>query len=118
MPFKIQWVKKKKKDIKEKQYKDFSKRIVNRVSLLSFLVIAFICYEVHITQDMTVATSIIDGAFGLLKVVVTAYMVRALFKDKANVDVFFSEQLSKLKKKFGDDFVQDKVEGVDTNILS
>jgi hypothetical protein len=110
-----------KRDPKRKRkrpYVDFSKKIVNRIFCLSIIILIFICYEIHNSQDLSSLQYLIDGLCGLLKVVVAAYMVRALFKDKANVDLFFSENMSKLKQKFGDDFIQDKVDGVNTNILN
>jgi len=104
-------------DIDNSKYKDFSKKIVNHIELIGIAVLGFCCYEIHITGDMTALPNLIDGIVRLTYIVVASYMVRALFKDKANIDIFFSAQLSKLKKKFGDNFVQDKVEGIDTNII-
>lgn len=109
--------KKSEESINDKKYKDFSKKIVSHIELIGVGVLGFCCYEIHITGDMTALPNLIDGIVRLTYVVVASYMVRALFKDKAWIDIFFSEQLSKLKKKYGDDFVQDKVEGVDTNII-
>lgn len=84
------------------------------VMVSAFLV--FVCYEVHLTSDLSSIGYIATGVLVCLGMVVNAYMKRAYQKDLVELELEKTKQLTALKKKYGEDFIYERVDDVDFSV--
>lgn len=122
MPFKIQWVKKKKKEKKEKVHIDYSKKLVGIVLAHIFIItdvfLVFCCYEMHKLQDLSSLSYIAPVIFGAFSITVSAalgfYNWRASQNDFMKIEIEKTKQLSELKEKYGDNFTYMETQEIET----
>ena len=91
---------------------EFSKISVSMAFLLSFGFIIFVCYEMHIQQNLEPVSYIGAGVLLCLAIIVRAYMKRAYQKDLADIEIEKTKRLTAIKKEAGDDFVYERIEDV------
>ena len=119
MPFKIQWVKKKKK---EKAHVDYSKKLVGIVLAHIFIItdvfLIFCCYEMHSLEDLSALSYIAPVIFGAFSITVSAalgfYNWRASQNDFMKIEIEKTKQLSELKEKYGDNFTYTETKEIET----
>lgn len=91
---------------------EFSKICVTISFILSIIFIIFVCYEMHIQNNLEPVSYIGGGILLCLAIIVRAYMKRAYQKDLAMIEIKKAEALSNLKTKHGDNFILEPVEDV------
>ena len=101
---------------KPRRHIEFSKLCVSAVCLLCVAFIVFVCYEIHITGDLSAVSYIATGILVCLGLVVNAYMKRAYQKDLVELELEKAKRLTALKKKHGDDFVYERIDDVDLGV--
>jgi len=91
---------------------EFSKKVTIAALLLAWFFIVFVCYEMHITQNLEPVAYIGAGIVIMLAICVKAYMKRAYQADLVNMKVDQSRKLSELKIKYGENFVYENIEDI------
>ena len=91
---------------------EFSKISVAMAFLLAFGFVIFVCYEMHIQQNLEPVSYIGAGVLLCLAIIVRAYMKRAYQKDLADIEIEKTRRLTEIKKEAGDDFVYERIEDV------
>lgn len=91
---------------------EFSKICVAISFVLSIAFIVFVCYEMHIQNNLDPVSYLGGGILLCLAIIVRAYMKRAYQKDLAMIEIKKSDALSDLKTKHGDNFIFEPVEDV------
>ena len=97
-----------KKDTKKKtakQKKGTSKKITYWMFAIAVAFMIFVCYEMHILQDLTPIEYVADIIKVALPIGIIAYMWRAVMEDKMELQLMYNEELSKGKVKYGDNYV-------------
>lgn len=96
-----------------KNKKPYSKCITTAIIALAYLFIIFACYEMHRLSDLSPIAYIGAGIVALLAITVRAYMKRAVQEDLTKIKLEQVEGMSKLKKEYGDDFVNEDLADID-----
>ena len=105
-----------KADTARKPHFEFSKFCVVVVLMLCACFLWFTCYEIHMTGDLSAVGYIATGVLVCLGIIVNAYMKRAYQKDLVNLEIEKAKKLTVLKKKYGDDFVYERIDDVDLSV--
>lgn len=101
---------------KKRWHIECSKLCVWCVLLLVFAFLVFVCYEVHLTGDLSAIGYIAAGILVCLGLVVKAYMKRAYQKDLVELELEKTRYLTVLKKKYGEDFVYERIDDIDLSV--
>ena len=91
---------------------EFSKKVTIASVILAYLFVIFVCYEIHIQQNLEPIAYIGSAIVIMLSICVRAYMKRAYQQDVIHMKVDQARKLSQLKQEYGDDFIYENVEDV------
>ena len=100
-------------ETKKRRHIECSKLCLWCVLLLVCAFLVFVCYEVHLTGDLSAIGYIAAGVLVCLGLVVKAYMKRAYQKDLVELELEKTKRLTALKKKYGEDFVYERIDDID-----
>lgn len=101
---------------KKRWHIECSKLCVWCTLLLTAAFLLFVCYEVHHTGDLSAIGYVAAGVLICLGLVVNAYMKRAYQKDLVELELEKAKRLTVLKKKYGDDFVYERIDDVNLSV--
>lgn len=101
---------------KSKFHIDTSKLLVYFAFALACGFVIFCCFEMHRLQDLTPVAYLGAGMLVLLGFVVKSYMVRAAAKDMSQIKMIETAELSKLRKKYGDNYQEGNVNPPDLTV--
>lgn len=91
---------------------EFSKKVTVASVILAYLFVIFVCYEIHIQQNLEPIAYIGSAIVLMLGICVRAYMKRAYQQDLTYMKVNQARMLSELKQQYGDDFVYENIDDV------
>ena len=95
---------------KIRQKKENSKKITDWIFYITIGFFIFVCYMMYKTEDLSSVEYLADVLKGALMIGIPAYMYRAVMTDKMEVELKYTEEVSKMKKTYGDDFVFEKLD--------
>lgn len=98
---------------KIKQKKGTSKKITYWIFYISVAFMTFVCYEMHVLQDLTPIEYVADIIKISLPIGIIAYVFRAVMEDKMELQLKYNEELSKGKIKYGDNYVIEELDEPD-----
>ena len=93
-----------------KQKKGTSKKITYWMFAIAVAFMIFVCYEMHILQDLTPIEYVADIIKVALPIGIIAYMWRAVMEDKMELQLIYNEELSKGKQKYGDNYIIEELD--------
>lgn len=100
--------------------REFSKILTTIVltvfSLLAWAFVIFVCYEMHIQEDLSPVADLGPPIVGIPAAIVALYMWRAKAKSKTDLEWEQTKQLTKLKEKSPTAFTRGGV-GTDETII-
>ena len=101
--------------------REYSKIITSIVltvfSLLAWGFVVFVCYEMHIQEDLSPVADLGPTIVGIPAAIVARYMWRAKAKSKTDLEWEQAKQLTKLKEKYPAAFTRGEV-GMDETIIT
>lgn len=98
---------------KTTQKKGTSKKITYYIFYISVAFMAFVCYEMHILQDLSPIEYVADIIKIALPIGIIAYMFRAVMEDKMELQLKYNEELSRGKIKYGDNYIIEELDEPD-----
>ena len=96
-----------------KTKKGTSKKITYWIFYISVAFMTFVCYEMHVLQDLTPIEYVADIIKISLPIGIIAYVFRAVMEDKMELQLKYNEELSKGKIKYGDNYVIEELDEPD-----
>lgn len=101
--------------------REYSKIITSIVltvfSLLAWGFVVFVCYEMHIQQDLSPVADLGPTIVGIPAAIVALYMWRAKAKSKTDLEWEQAKQLTKLKEKYPAAFTRGEIVSDETTTI-
>lgn len=94
---------------RNKMKKENSKKIVDWLFYLCFAYFAYMFYMMKITLDLSPAEYMADILKVTLAIGVPAYMYRAVMTDKVEIQLKYKKESSELKKKYGENYIEEEL---------
>lgn len=91
------------------QKKENSKKITDWIFYIAFGFFIFSCVMVWRTNDLSPIEYMADVIKSALMIGIPAYMYRAVMTDKMEVQLEQKEKSSKLKKEYGNDYIEEEL---------
>lgn len=92
-----------------KQKKATSKQITHWIFAITVAFFIFCCFMILRTDDLSPIEYLADIIKLALPIGIIAYMYRAVMTDKMELQLKYSEEASKLKQTYGDDYVSEEL---------
>lgn len=103
------------------QKREYSKIITTIVlsvfSSLAVGFVVFVCYEMHRLRDLSAVEHLAGPIVGIPAAIVAFYMWRAKAKSKSDLEWEKTKQLTLLRKKYPEHFVNGSIENDENSII-
>ena len=98
---------------RKKQKKETSKKITNWIFYITIAYFIFMAQMMYTTNDLSPSEYLSDVIKVALPIGIIAYMYRAVMTDKMEIQLKQTEESSKLKRKYGEDFITQELDEPD-----